>query len=235
MTSNPKPDQIPKLTLHFLSLFSVFTTNPVGPVWCSRYTVAPWSSSIVLLTLSGHDRRQLLALAIFSTLSNQTPHNYSKTQRRISITGTMRNTRFMFGFTLGSHQNFLFLPQLANAPAERLRVRMESEVLASRFKDSDTVELTPFRHQVGGHFAIMNFDELRLAKPAVPREIFFYQTAPKEVCTFIPRYHGEVSMSLVNVVQFLLVTICPQRHALPPPSLVSPQPSKVIATHFCPH
>ena len=55
----------PKLTLHFLSLFSVFTTNPVGPVWCSRYTVAPWSSSIVLLTLSGHDRRQLLALAIF--------------------------------------------------------------------------------------------------------------------------------------------------------------------------
>lgn len=103
---------------------------------------------------------------------------------------------------------------------------MESEVLASRFKDSDTVELTPFRHQVGGHFAIMNFDELRLAKPAVPRELFFYQTAPKEVCTFIPRYHGEVSMSLVNTVQFLLVFICPQRHvrhALPPPSFVSSQ------------
>lgn len=69
---------------------------------------------------------------------------------------------------------------------------MESEVLASRFKDNDTVELTPFRHQVGGHFVIMDFDEHRLAKPVVPRELFFYQTAPKEVCTFIPRFHGEV-------------------------------------------
>lgn len=67
----------------------------------------------------------------------------------------------------------------------------ESVVLSSRFKDSDAVELTPFRHQVGGHFVIMDFDEHHLAKPVVPRELFFYQTAPKEVCTFIPRYHGE--------------------------------------------
>ena len=71
----------------------------------------------------------------------------------------------------------------------------ESAVLASRFKDSDTVELTPFRHQVGGHFMILDFDDHHLAKPVVPRELFFYQTAPKEVCTFIPRYHGEVLSS----------------------------------------
>ena len=71
-------------------------------------------------------------------------------------------------------------------------ITMESEVLAIRFKDNDSVELTPFRHQVGGHFVIMDFDEHRLAKPVVPRELFFYQTAPKDVCTFIPRYHGEV-------------------------------------------
>ena len=111
---------------------------------------------------------------------------------------------------------------------------MESEVLASRFKDSDAVELTPFRHQVGGHFVIMNFDEFRLAKPVVPRELFFYQTAPKEVCTFIPRYHGEVLSRLhVNaVVQLRLVLMCPLRHALSClASIYATTYLNVIATH----
>ena len=66
----------------------------------------------------------------------------------------------------------------------------EEDVIAERFGDKESVELVPFGHQVGGHFALMIFDPKHLAKPLIPRENFFYQTMGKALHPFLPKYKG---------------------------------------------
>lgn len=65
-----------------------------------------------------------------------------------------------------------------------------SDLLEQLAKEG-SVPLERYGHQVGGHHMMFKFKET-LCKPVIPREHFFYQTAPPVIKRYIPSYHGEV-------------------------------------------
>ena len=61
--------------------------------------------------------------------------------------------------------------------------------LLERLAKDGSVTLKSYGHQVGGHHLLFKFDQ-ELCKPVIPREHFFYQTAPKLIRRYIPAYYG---------------------------------------------
>ncbi|KAK3579103.1 hypothetical protein CHS0354_022124 [Potamilus streckersoni] len=70
--------------------------------------------------------------------------------------------------------------------------RMEEEFSL----DSEPVQLQPFIHQVGGHTCVLRFNETTLCKPLIPRELYFYETVPRELQEFVPEYRGVIEVQL---------------------------------------
>lgn len=57
------------------------------------------------------------------------------------------------------------------------------------------VPLELYGHQVGGHHMLFKYKD-KVCKPVIPREHFFYQTAPEVVTRYIPTYHGKIYMNV---------------------------------------
>ncbi|KAL3869907.1 hypothetical protein ACJMK2_042530 [Sinanodonta woodiana] len=62
--------------------------------------------------------------------------------------------------------------------------------------DSEPVQLQPFIHQVGGHTCVLRFNETTLCKPLIPRELYFYETVPRELKKFLPEYRGVIEVQM---------------------------------------
>ncbi|XP_052245918.1 uncharacterized protein LOC127854870 isoform X2 [Dreissena polymorpha] len=62
-------------------------------------------------------------------------------------------------------------------------------------KDDVTIELRPFKHQVGGHTCVLEIGQTTICKPYVERESWFYANAPDALKQFIPKYLGETYVS----------------------------------------
>ena len=62
------------------------------------------------------------------------------------------------------------------------------------------VPLEPFIHQVGGHCAVMKYDEDTLCKPLIQREHHFYEELPEELAHFTPEYRGEFQRHVVLIL-----------------------------------
>ncbi|WAR09843.1 IP6K2-like protein [Mya arenaria] len=58
-----------------------------------------------------------------------------------------------------------------------------------------TVELRPFKHQVGGHTCVLEVGCGVICKPLIDREQKFYTSAPESLRSFIPRYFGETCVT----------------------------------------
>ncbi|WAR09844.1 IP6K2-like protein [Mya arenaria] len=58
-----------------------------------------------------------------------------------------------------------------------------------------TVELRPFKHQVGGHSCVLELGSDVICKPLFQQEQTFYKRAPESLRCFIPRYLGETSIT----------------------------------------
>ena len=50
--------------------------------------------------------------------------------------------------------------------------------------------LTPFTHQVAGHFLVLEINKDQLCKPLVTREKLFYDTLPEGLKEFAPKFQG---------------------------------------------
>jgi hypothetical protein len=57
--------------------------------------------------------------------------------------------------------------------------------------DDVTIELRPFKHQVGGHTCVLEIGKTTICKPFVERERWFYANAPDALKQFIPKYLGQ--------------------------------------------
>ena len=57
--------------------------------------------------------------------------------------------------------------------------------------DDVTIELRPFKHQVGGHTCVLEIGRTSICKPFVEREHWFYVNAPDALKQFIPKYLGK--------------------------------------------
>lgn len=86
-----------------------------------------------------------------------------------------------------------------------------SELLEQLARDG-SVPLERYGHQVGGHYLMFKFKDT-LCKPVIPREHFFYQTAPREVKRYMPTYYGELKIVINNLYSpFVEYTIQPYRN-----------------------
>ena len=63
-------------------------------------------------------------------------------------------------------------------------------VLLERLEKEGEVPLERYGHQVGGRQLFLKYRDC-LCKPLIPRERFFYQTAPAAVRRYIPQYFGK--------------------------------------------
>jgi len=63
-------------------------------------------------------------------------------------------------------------------------------VLLERLEEEGEVPLERYGHQVGGRQLFLKYHDC-LCKPLVPRERFFYETAPAAVRRYIPQYFGK--------------------------------------------
>lgn len=57
-------------------------------------------------------------------------------------------------------------------------------------EDVISVEVRPFKHQVGGHTCVLQVGKSTICKPHVEKEVWFYEHAPEELQDFIPKYLG---------------------------------------------
>jgi len=55
--------------------------------------------------------------------------------------------------------------------------------------------LEPFRHQVGGHAAMLRLNETTVCKPLVARERNFYESMPPVMEEFTPKFKGVISVT----------------------------------------
>ncbi|XP_071803299.1 inositol hexakisphosphate kinase 3-like [Asterias amurensis] len=62
--------------------------------------------------------------------------------------------------------------------------------------NNDCVTLVPFVHQVGGHTAMMKYDDATVCKPVQPAELQFYKTLSPELAKFTPGFKGVVHVSI---------------------------------------
>ncbi|KAM4795139.1 inositol hexakisphosphate kinase 3 [Rhinophrynus dorsalis] len=58
------------------------------------------------------------------------------------------------------------------------------------------IPLLPLNHQVGGHTSVLCYDNDTICKPLVSQEQRFYETLPREMRNFTPKYKGIILVSL---------------------------------------
>lgn len=76
-------------------------------------------------------------------------------------------------------------------------------VLLDQLAKEGSVPLERYGHQVGGHYLLFQFKD-SLCKPIIPREHFFYQTAPEAIRRYVPGYYGEFVKLLAKATGQLL-------------------------------
>ncbi|XP_063810921.1 inositol hexakisphosphate kinase 3 isoform X2 [Pseudophryne corroboree] len=59
-----------------------------------------------------------------------------------------------------------------------------------------SIHLVPLSHQVGGHTSMLVYDSETVCKPLVSQEQRFYESLPREMRNFTPKYKGIISVSL---------------------------------------
>ncbi len=64
-------------------------------------------------------------------------------------------------------------------------------VLLEKLEKEGEVPLERYGHQVGGRQPLLKYKDC-LCKPLIPRERFFYETAPEAVRRYFPHYHGRI-------------------------------------------
>ena len=63
---------------------------------------------------------------------------------------------------------------------------------ATMAENGQPILLQPFKHQVGGHFLIMEINQEWICKPMESKERLFYETVPEPLKQFIPMYKGKL-------------------------------------------
>ncbi|XP_053562830.1 inositol hexakisphosphate kinase 3 isoform X2 [Bombina bombina] len=68
--------------------------------------------------------------------------------------------------------------------------------LQEGMEPENSIPLLPLCHQVGGHASMLCYDNDTICKPLVSQEQRFYETLPREMRDFTPRYKGMIFVSL---------------------------------------